>query len=115
METGKPLRWLHGEVKSPPFTQSARLEVGWLLRRLQQGEKLSLPHSRPLPGIGTRCHELRVRDKDKNWRLIYRVDEDRILIVEVFDKTTPQIPDAVMDICRKRLGEYDRAKSAHGG
>lgn len=42
MDTDKPLRWLYGEVKTPPFTQTARLEVGWLLRRLQQGEKLFL-------------------------------------------------------------------------
>jgi phage-related protein len=114
METDKPLRWLHGEVKSPPFTPTARMEVGWLLRRLQQGENLSLPHSRPLPSIGTRCHELRVRDKDKNWRLIYRIDDDRILIVEVFNKTTPQIPDQVIEVCQTRLGEYDQARRTQG-
>ena len=114
MNTDKPLRWLHSEVKSPPFIPTARLEVGWLLRRLQQGESLSLPHSRPLPGMGARCHELRVRDKDKNWRLIYRIDNDRVLIVEVFNKTTQQIPDDVMAICRKRLSDYDQARQAEG-
>ena len=92
MQTDKPLRWLHGEVKTPPFTAAARLQAGWLLRQLQQGDNLSMPHSRPLPVIGARCHELRVRDKDKNWRLIYRIDDDRILIVEVFNKTTQQLP-----------------------
>lgn len=66
MDGDKPLRWLHGEVKSPPFSPAARLEIGWLLRRLQQGEHLSLPHSRPLPSLGARCHELRVRDRDSN-------------------------------------------------
>ena len=111
MNTDKPLRWLHGEVKSPPFTPTARLELGW---RLQQGENLSLPQSRPLPSIGARCHELRVRDKDKNWRLIYRIDNGRVLIVEVFNKTTPQIPDDVMAICKKRLSDYDHARQAEG-
>ena len=81
-----------------------------LLRRLQQGEKLSVPHSRPLPSIGPRCHELRVRDENKNWRIIYRINEDRILIVEVFNKTTRQTPDAVIKLCRRRLAEYDRAR-----
>lgn len=85
-EADKPLRWLHGEVKTPPFSRAARLEAGLLLRRLQQGETLSLPHSRPMRSIGPRCHELRVRDQNKNWRIIYRVDEDRILIVEVFKR-----------------------------
>jgi hypothetical protein len=37
-ETDKPLVWLHGEVKTPPFSQEARIETGVLLRRLQQGE-----------------------------------------------------------------------------
>ena len=59
----KPLVWLEGEIKSPPFTQAARLEAGFLLRSLQQGEKLSLPHSRPMPSVGPRCHELRIRDE----------------------------------------------------
>jgi phage-related protein len=114
MKIDKPLRWLHGEVKSPPFTPTARLEIGWLLRRLQEGENLSLPHSRPLPSIGSHCHELRVRDKSKNWRLIYRIDDDRVLIVEVFNKTTRQIPDEVMTICKKRLSDYDKAKQREG-
>jgi len=32
----KPLVWLHGAVKSPPFSATARLEAGFLLRRLQR-------------------------------------------------------------------------------
>ena len=43
----KPLVWLHGEVKSPPFSRSARLEAGFLLRKLQRGDTLSMPHARP--------------------------------------------------------------------
>lgn len=113
MSTDKPLRWLHGEVRSPPFTPGARVEMGWLLRRLQQNESLSLPHSRPLPGLGAHCHELRVRDKNKIWRLIYRIDADRVLL-EVFSKTTPQIPAEVMAIRKKRLSDYDAATRAAG-
>jgi len=74
----KPLVWLHGEVKTPPLTNAGRIEVGYLLRRLQMGAKLSLPHSRPMPSIGARCHELRVNDENKTWRIIYRVDHDAL-------------------------------------
>jgi len=70
----KPLVWLHGEVKTPPFSQTARIEAGFLLRRLQEGENLSLPHSRPMPSIGSRCHELRINDRNVTWRIVYRVD-----------------------------------------
>jgi len=103
----KPLVWYHGEVKSPPFTQNSRLEAGLLLRRLQQGENLGMPQSRPMPDIGRRCHELRIRDQDKNWRIIYRVDDDAIVIIEVYQKTTRQTPANIIDICRKRLRKYD--------
>jgi hypothetical protein len=30
-ETEKSLVWLHGEVKTPPFSQEARIEAGVLL------------------------------------------------------------------------------------
>ena len=103
----KPLAWWHGEVKTPPFSQEARIESGELLRRLQQGETLGLPHSRPMPSIGAHCHELRIRDSDKTWRIIYRIDEDAILIVEVFQKTTQKIPTNIIDNCQKRLKKYD--------
>ena len=99
--------WLHGEVKTPPLTQTARLEAGLLLRRLQQGENIGLPKSRPMPGIGAHCHELRVRDENKNWRIIYRIDDDAIIIAEVFDKTTRETPISVIENCQQRLRKYD--------
>ena len=105
----KPLAWLHGEVKTPPFSQTARLEAGFLLRRLQQGDALSMPHSRPMPSLGARCHELRINDSGGNWRLVYRVDADAIVVAEVFAKKTEKTPKAVLDTCRRRLQEYDRA------
>ena len=69
-KTSKPLVWLHSEVKTPPFSQAARIETGVLLRQLQEGISLELPHSRPMPSIGVHCHELRIRDEHKNWRII---------------------------------------------
>lgn len=103
----KPLVWLHGEVKTPPFSTVARLEAGYLLRMLQGGETLSMPHSRPMPEIGKRCHELRISDENKIWRIIYRLDPDAILILEVFNKKTGKTPKAVIDICKSRIVRYD--------
>lgn len=84
----KPLVWLHGEVKTPPVSAEARVEAGGLLRRLQGGERLSLPQSRRMPSIGPRCHELRIPDADVTWRLVYRLNPDAIVIAEVFSKKT---------------------------
>src|SRR6266568_6046763 len=76
----KPLVWLHGQIETPPFSEEARIEAGYLLGRLQQGESLGLPHSRPMPSIGRRCHELRVPDKGQDWRIVCRIDADALLI-----------------------------------
>ena len=103
----KPLAWLHGEVRSPPFSRAARLEAGFLLRSLQRGENPSMPYSRPMPSIGPRCHELRIVDGRVDWRIVYRVDSDAIVIVEVFEKKTRQTPQSVIDVCRRHLVEYD--------
>lgn len=103
----KPLVWLHGEVKTPPFSTVARLEAGYLLRMLQGGETLSMPHSRPMPEIGKRCHELRITDENNIWRIIYRVDPDAIVILEVFKKKTGKTPKSVIDVCKSRIARYD--------
>ena len=105
----KPLVWLHGEVKSPPLSKEARLRAGFLLRTLQRGDTLSMPHSRPMPVIGARCHELRVVDGESTWRVLYRTDPDAVIILEVFQKKTSQTPKRVVAAFRKRLGEYDNA------
>lgn len=103
----KPLVWLHGEIKTPPFSSNARIEGGYLLRQLQQGLKLSLPHSRPMPSIGKRCYELRINDENKIWRIIYRIDEDAIVILEVFEKKTQRTPREIIELCKHRLSLYE--------
>lgn len=105
----KPLVWLHGEVKTPPFSTAARCEAGVLLRRLQKGEMLSMPHSRPMPSIGRRCHELRINDLNIRWRIVYRIDFDAIVIAEVFRKGTGSTPTETIETCKRRLRNYDDA------
>jgi phage-related protein len=103
----KPLWWLRGEVKTPPFSKEARLGAGYLLRRLQRRETLAMPHSRPMPAIGGRCHELRIVDGDSTWRIVYRADPDAVIIAEAFKKKTSQTPKRVIATCKARLREYD--------
>ena len=105
----KPLVWLEGEIKTPPFSQAARLEAGYLLRKLQRREILGMPHSRPMPSIGSRCHELRINDESATWRIVYRLDADAIVVLEVFSKKSRATPKAVIDACKRRLKDYDNA------
>jgi phage-related protein len=105
----KPVGWLHGEIKTPPFTADGRKEAGDLLRLLQEGQKLRMPQTEPLPVVGPRCGALRVRDGEHNWRIVYRVDPDAILVLEVYAKKTRTIPQEVIARCKKRLRDYDDA------
>lgn len=105
----KPLVWLSGEVKTPPFSAEARIHAGYLLRMLQSGVTLALPHSRPMPIIGARCHELRIQDENRTWRLLYRVDTDAIVIAEVFAKTSQTTPTTAIKNSQRRLRAYDDA------
>lgn len=103
----KVLILLHGEIRTPPMSREARMETGFLLRRLQQGEMLEMPQSKPMPSIGSRCYELRIVDANLTWRIIYRLDKDAILILEVFSKKTRQTPPNVINACQRRIKNYD--------
>src|SRR3989304_7101877 len=110
----KPLVWLHGEVQTPPFSGEARLEAGFLLRKLQMSEKLSLPLSRPMPNIGSRVHELRIKDRGVTWRVVSRIDTDAIIIGEVFSKKSRETPKKVIRACKVRFKDYDQLAGGEG-
>lgn len=103
----KTLVILSGEIKTPPVSQEARREIGFLIRKLQLGLKLEMPHSRPMPSIGRRCHELRLNDAGQTWRVIYRTDPDAVLVVALFSKKTSTTPKRVIDQAKRLLREYD--------
>jgi phage-related protein len=115
-ENEKPVIWVHGKVKSPPFSLAARRETGALLQRVQQGQSLPFPLSRPMPVIGPNCHELRITDENREWRIIYTIQPSRIYVIDVFQKTTPKTPKRVIDNCRQRLRRIQQSewRSQHG-
>lgn len=98
-------------LEKPPFSSAARVETGYLLRLVQRGINLSLPFSRPMPSIGVRCHELRITDRNRIWRVIYRTDTDAVVIAEVFEKKTRKTPKSAIDRSRLRLRMYDNESS----
>ena len=103
----KTLIILSGEIKTPPVSQESRREIGFLIRKLQMGLRLEMPHSRPMPSIGRRCYEMRVNDAGQTWRVIYRTDPDAVLVVAMFSKKTSQTPKQVIDQAKRLLREYD--------
>ena len=51
----------------------------------------------------------RIVDSNATWRIIYRIDDDAIVVLEVFSKKTAKTPAAVIDVCVQRMKEYDNA------
>jgi phage-related protein len=54
----------------------------------------------------------RIQDQDKSWRIVYRIDRDAVVILEVFRKTTQQTPQRVIQECKRRLKLYEATKSS---
>lgn len=105
----KPLMVLRGQIKTPPMSEAARIETGHLLRLLQKGETLSMPVSRPMPSIGSGCHELRITDKNSIWRVIYHTGP-AIVVLYIFQKKTNQTPQSVIEGCKRLLREFQTAR-----
>ena len=63
-----------------------------------------------MPSVGKACHELRVNDENKTWRLFYFLDSDGIAILEILEKKTQKTAQATILTCRKRLKSYEEAK-----
>jgi phage-related protein len=80
-----------------------------LLRFLQEGETPGMPQAEALPDVGPRCGALRIRDAEHNWRIVYRIDADAVLVLDVYPKKTRKIPDEVLRRCKLRLKRYDAA------
>jgi phage-related protein len=60
-----------------------------------------------MPSIGPRCHELRIVDERVSWRIVYRIDPDAIVILEVFGKKTNRTPVQMIEVCKRRLKDYE--------
>jgi phage-related protein len=62
-----------------------------------------------MPAIGRRCHELRVPDEGHNWRIIYAVETNAIVVVGVVAKITRKTSTHDIDVWKDRLKRYSEA------
>ena len=76
------------------------------LDRLRQGERLSMPLSKPLSNLTIGLHELRFRDTGNIFRVFYFVKVgDAIYLVHAIRKKTQKLPDKDKKLILKRLKE----------
>ena len=97
-------------VKPPPFSSEARVEAGALLRELQEGLSLGMPHARPMPAIGPGCHEMRITGRNIIHRVFYAIRPDAIVVLGVLSgKKTAATPKELLRVCSARLRRYEEA------
>lgn len=60
-----------------------------------------------MPSIGPRVHELRIDVDKSQWRVIYRIDEDAIVVAHVFKKKTRATPKKDIQGAKNRFTAYD--------
>ncbi len=90
------------------FSVAVRKELGEAIGRLQLGEVLSMPLSRPMPSVGAGVSELRAKDEAGEWRVFYVVKVDEaIYVFHAFGKKTRKTPPDETKLGQKRLKEWE--------
>ena len=88
------------------FPKEVRDRLGRGLFRLQLGEALGMPHSRPMPRVAAGASELRVQGEDSIYRTFYyTASTEGILVFHAFVKKTQRTPPFEINMARKRLKE----------
>jgi phage-related protein len=86
--------------------EEARLEIVDALALLEHGHKLEMPLSRNLSSIRPGLHELRIRDRGGQARVIYYIKKgDAIYLIHAFRKKMQTIPRRELEVIHKRLKE----------
>lgn len=88
------------------FPLAVREDLSDALARLEDGQTLSMPLSRPMPSIGKGVHELRFRDRSGIHRVIYvLLKANEIWLLHAFMKKTAQTPKQNIELAQRRLKE----------
>ncbi len=88
------------------FPRDARVRLGRALFRLQMGEQMAMPDSRPMPTVAVGVSELRVKGDDGIFRVFYYTAAPRgVLVFHAFVKKAPRTPSREIGLARKRLKE----------
>ena len=88
------------------FPKEIRVRLGRGLFRLQSGETLGMPNSRPMLGVAAGVSELRVKGEDGSFRAFYYTASSQgVLVFHAFVKKTQRTPPLEIEVARRRLKE----------
>lgn len=88
------------------FPEEIRGDLADALARLDAGQTLAMPLSRPMSIIGNGVHELRLKDRSGAYRVFYVLPGAGIVyVLHALQKKTQATPKNHLDLARKRLKE----------
>lgn len=103
----KPIRFLGDSVERlRRFPEEARLQAGFQLWRVQQGERPG--DFKPMPTVGPGVQEIRVRDSSGAYRVIYLARRaEAVYVLHAFAKKSQATARHDMELAAKRLTELE--------
>jgi phage-related protein len=88
------------------FPEEIRGDLADALARLDIGQMLVMPLSRPMPVIGNGVHELRLKDRSGAYRVFYALPGAGVVhVLHAVRKKTRATPKSTLAVVRKRLKE----------
>ena len=86
------------------YSKPVRKSIGSELRLLQSGARPI--HARPLKTVGRGVWEIKVSEKEGQFRVVYLVRRrDRIYVLHAFQKKTRRTPKQEIELAKKRFKE----------
>jgi phage-related protein len=96
------------------MSEEGRYEAITLLRRMESGEKISMPLARSLGSIAHGLWELRIRDAQGHFRLFYYTKISGVIyFVHAARKKTRVISPKDRKLILHRIRELNRSRGAH--
>lgn len=87
-------------------SQEIRADFFDAVSLLSAGQSLAMPLSRNLSQIGFGLHELRLKDRQGQFRFFYFIKKgDAIYMLHAFKKKTQELPKSEIDLVLKRIRE----------
>lgn len=88
------------------FPPEVKRSLGKAIWELQQGARLGMPLSRPMPAVLAGVEELRVKDSTGAYRAFYYTRSTRgILVFHAFSKRSQKTPPSEISLGKRRLKE----------
>ncbi|MDQ7761382.1 type II toxin-antitoxin system RelE/ParE family toxin [Xanthomonas sontii] len=104
----KPIEFLGDSLRNlRDFPDDAKREAGYQLDRVQHG--LQPDDFKPMPTIGQGVEEIRIRDNNGAYRVIYTARlADAIYVLHAFQKKTQATSKQDIDLAKQRFALLDR-------